>query len=263
MNNSMYTQCPHCQHVQSVEIRALSAGRGQLHCDECGRVFDALERLVEDRRELQATALQDEPDLFSSQMPVSPERLTGGNGEPFEEDLTSDAALLDEAPHFLLDQQVVAMPHGGRWWLGVVLFAVILSAQLVLSQRAQLAEDPGLRPWLQRLCAAVHCDLPAFRDPAQIHLLTRDIQPHPSVPDALLISASFRNDANWPQAWPTLELSLSDLDGRLVALRRFTADEYLGQKASTQLLDAGQPVAIELELVDPGKQAIAYEFNFL
>lgn len=259
----MYTQCPHCQHVQSVEIRALSAGRGQLHCDECGRVFDALERLVEDRRELQATALQDEPDLFSSQMPVSPERLTGGNGEPFEEDLTSDAALLDEAPHFLLDQQVVAMPHGGRWWLGVVLFAVILSAQLVLSQRAQLAEDPGLRPWLQRLCAAVHCDLPAFRDPAQIHLLTRDIQPHPSVPDALLISASFRNDANWPQAWPTLELSLSDLDGRLVALRRFTADEYLGQKASTQLLDAGQPVAIELELVDPGKQAIAYEFNFL
>jgi hypothetical protein len=46
-------------------------------------------------------------------------------------------------------------------------------------------------------------------------------------------------------------------------LRRFTADEYLGQKASTKLLDAGQPVAIELELVDPGKQAIAYEFNFL
>jgi len=30
-----------------------------------------------------------------------------------------------------------------------------------------------------------------------------------------------------------------------------------------KLLDAGQPVAIELELVDPGKQAIAYEFNFL
>ena len=259
----MYTQCPHCQQVQALDVRRLRAERGQVRCDACGSAFDALWRLVDDPSELAQAPLEADLDLFSASTRANPAEARSDvllQEMAFPEDEPESALV---APHFLLDQHAEPLPHGGRWWLGVMAAALVLSLQLVMSQRAQLSEDPGLRPWLQRLCDVVKCDLPAFRDPAQIHLLTRDVQPHPSVPDALLISASFRNDANWAQAWPTLELSLSDLDGRLVALRRFRADEYLGQTAHSAVLEAGQPVAIELELVDPGKQAIAYEFNFL
>jgi predicted Zn finger-like uncharacterized protein len=107
------------------------------------------------------------------------------------------------------------------------------------------------------------CDLPAYADPERIALLNRDVSPHPSVADALLITASFRNDAVWPQAWPVLELSMADLDGRLVALRRFSPVDYLGQPPERPVLAPGESVLVELEVVDPGNQAIAFEFAFL
>ncbi len=258
----MYTQCPHCQQVHALDAMKLRAGRGQMRCEHCGNAFDALARIVEDAREL-TMPMDADLDLFAPAVKVG---ATSGDDsiDPVADTSAAESAAADdEPPAFLLDHASAPLPHGGRWWMAVMAAALLLCSQLVLSQRAQLAEDPGLRPWLQRVCDWMRCDLPAFRAPKQIHVLTRDVQPHPSVPDALLISASFRNDAHWAQAWPVLELSLSDLDGRLVALRRFRPEEYLGQPPSADLLDAGQPVAIELELVDPGKQAIAYEFNFL
>jgi hypothetical protein len=45
----------------------------------------------------------------------------------------------------------------------------------------------------------------------------------------LHVSASFRNDARWEQPWPTVLLTLSDMDGRQVGLRAFSPADYLGK----------------------------------
>src|SRR5690606_8529135 len=83
-----------------------------------------------------------------------------------------------------------------------------------------------------------------------------------SLPNALLVTATIQNDAPWPQAWPLLELTLSDLDGNPVALRRFTAAEYLGGPPEAPTLAPGQSALARLEIADPGNRAVAFNFEF-
>ena len=82
------------------------------------------------------------------------------------------------------------------------------------------------------------------------------------MPEALIISASFRNDARWAQPWPDLELTLSDINGQPIAHRRFAPEEYLGHLQGAALVAPGQSASIALEVRDPGKQAVAFEFEF-
>ncbi len=176
------------------------------------------------------------------------------------------------APHVMVLPSFIPTPKPPRrpgtrapaWprWLAVFLLALLLGSQCVVAELDGLAADARWRPALERGCAVLGCTLPAWHDPAALHLLTRDVRPHPSVPDALLISASFRNDARWSQRWPRLQLTLSDLDGQAIARREFAPAEYLGLGNVEATISAGQSASITLEVRDPGKQAVAFEFDF-
>jgi hypothetical protein len=154
--------------------------------------------------------------------------------------------------------------RAARWRLGagLALLGLLLPVQVLFADRARLAADPDWRPWLEAACGRLGCTLPPWREPAAFVVLSREIQPHPSAPQALLVTASFRNDARWPQAWPVLELALSDLDGQTIGLRRFRPSEYLGGTPSRPTLAPGQSASLALEIVDPGNRAVAFEFDF-
>lgn len=247
----MYTQCPHCLTVYEPSPYLLARGRGKLQCGVCDREFDALERLSDQPIHAAAT-----PVAVSSTLPrVEPEHAPE-QGKLFE-------APRPESPTFAARRAPpVTHRRSGAWWLGSLALALLLSAQIVLAQRTELARDPAWRPWLLRACATLGCALPAWSDPGTLRLTARDVRPHPSVPGALVISASFRNDAPWPQAWPVLQISLSDLEGHALATRRFEADEYLGAAPRDDTLASGQSASATLEVEDPGKQAVAFAFDF-
>jgi len=156
------------------------------------------------------------------------------------------------------------LDRAARWRLGLGLAALslLLPVQVLLADRARLAASPDWRPVLETLCERLGCVLPAWRKPAAFVVLSREIQPHPSSPQSLLVTASFRNDARWSQAWPVLELALSDLDGQAIGLRRFQPAEYLGSTPSRPTLAPGQSASLALEIVDPGNRAVAFEFDF-
>ena len=101
-------------------------------------------------------------------------------------------------------------------------------------------------------------------DPGAFTMLSRDVRAHPSAPGALLINASFRNDARWPQPWPRVLLTLSNVDGRIVGARAFAAKEYLGaDTAATQHeLAPGQTAAMTLAVVEPAPDIVAFSFDF-
>lgn len=251
----MYTQCPHCLTVHALNAAQIASGRGELVCGVCEKHFNGLERLADSVAQAAAA--------FGRGSSVQvPRVLPEGMVDPRERSPGIPSAEAS-TPQFARRRRRTQIGVGGHWWGGVIVLGVLLAGQIVLAERAELSQDAALRPWLQRLCSALRCDLPVYTDPARIALLSRDVTPHPSVSDALLISASFRNDAAWPQAWPVLELSMADLDGRLVALRRFNAVDYLGQPPDRPVLAPGESVLVELEVVDPGNQAIAFEFGFL
>ena len=86
----------------------------------------------------------------------------------------------------------------------------------------------------------------------------------PTSGGALLIKASIQNQARFRQAYPILRLQFSDLDGHPLLGRDFMPEEYLPDDVN---IKAGMPintdVNLSLELVDPGGQAVSFDFNLL
>lgn len=169
------------------------------------------------------------------------------------------------APSFARTRAPVAAPNARRRWTLPSLIAgllLLLALQWILADRARLAADADWRPFVAQVCAVLRCELPPWREPSAFTLLSRDVRPHPDVPGALRVNATFRNDARWPQPWPDMVLTLSDVDGRAVGARAFDADEYLGTRPTQNELASGQTATIRMDIVEPTPRVVAFAFDF-
>ncbi|RFP61905.1 DUF3426 domain-containing protein [Luteimonas weifangensis] len=154
-------------------------------------------------------------------------------------------------------------PH--RHWrqpAAIAALLLVLLLQLLLADRARLAADARWRPLVATLCGALHCSVPAWREPAAFTLLHRDVRPHPTRPGVLQVSATFRNDARWPQPWPALLLTLADVDGRNAGARAFLPREYLDAAPPTPLLARGQSATVAMDILEPAPRIVAFTFDF-
>lgn len=147
-------------------------------------------------------------------------------------------------------------------WLALPVLLAALVLQVLLADRARLAADANWRPRMEFLCRVFQCRLPPWHEPSAFHITARELRPHPSAPGVLLVTASFRNDATFAQPWPQLQLSLGNLDGEPLGLRRFAPREYLGAEPANALIGPGQSASVTLEVLDPGKRAVSFEFEF-
>ncbi len=79
----------------------------------------------------------------------------------------------------------------------------------------------------------------------------------------LEIEATFRNDARWDQAWPYLQLSLSDADGKIIGSSTFTPTEYLGHPPRpNERLTPGQSAHIVFRVHEREASTAAFTFEF-
>lgn len=148
-------------------------------------------------------------------------------------------------------------------WLLIASLLLLLALQVVLAERVRLAADPAWRPLLQGLCSVLPCELPPWRQPQALRMLEREVRADPARPGLLRIHARFRNDARWPQAWPRLQVSLSDADGRRLAARVLEPEQYLGHAPEPdERLAPGQEAAITFEVREPPGGVVAYDFSF-
>jgi hypothetical protein len=168
-------------------------------------------------------------------------------------------------PSFVRIAEPAGSVDGRRKWrkpAAIAALALLLVLQLLLADRAQLASSARWRPLVSALCGALQCSLPAWREPAAFTLLHRDVRPHPTLPGVLHVSATFRNDARWPQPWPALLLTLSDVDGRNVGARAFAPREYLGDAPTHGGLASGQSATVARDIIEPAPRIVAFTFDF-
>ncbi|MDF2816901.1 MAG: rane protein [Stenotrophomonas rhizophila] len=178
------------------------------------------------------------------------------------EPIAPDAAATS-APSFMRAPERAAPTPRWQWALvgGLV---VLLLLQIAVADRARLAADAGSRPWIAGLCSVLRCSLPAWQEPAAFSMISRDVRPVPGQPGALQVQASFRNDARWAQAWPSLRLSLSDADGRVIGTRVFAPHDYLDPTAdAASVLEPGQSAQIAFRVREPAASTVAFTFEFL
>ena len=145
-------------------------------------------------------------------------------------------------------------------WAGLALLGLsVLAAQVAWLQFDRLSRLEPYRGFYAAVCPLLGCELPVLRDPSQIRAVNLVVRSHPSVNDALSVDAILLNTAPFEQPFTDLVLEFSDLEGEILAVRRFRPDEYLsGELAGRTLIPRNQHVHVTLELVDPGPNAVSY-----
>ncbi|WP_428623387.1 DUF3426 domain-containing protein, partial [Sedimenticola sp.] len=146
------------------------------------------------------------------------------------------------------------------WTLSILLLLLLALGQLVWFGRDHLLQYPAGRQFLESACDLLLCQLPPRHAPDKLHVVSRAITSHPDQDNALQVMLILRNDADFSQAWPLLELSLLDRDGGLIARRSFHPEEY--RDSTKGLLQPGIPQTLHLELEDPGDNVVGFQFDF-
>ena len=145
-----------------------------------------------------------------------------------------------------------------------LILVVVMGFQAALFRSVQLAETfPRLIPPLYWFCSHLPCRYSGERDVDQIELVNRDVRSHPTAKNALQITVTIVNQAKFRQPYPDMLLTMSNLSGQVIARRRFTPQEYLDKLYSPFLrMEPETPVHITLSVIDPGEDAINFEFSF-
>ncbi|EIL98952.1 DUF3426 domain-containing protein [Rhodanobacter denitrificans] len=284
----MYTQCPECLSVFSLDAQTLAQAHGHVVCGHCEAGFDSLATLAEQ--------LPPEPfvELPLNQPALQPPRLDlvvyrprpGPPAVVADEMVVAaaprppagDFSQLVFAPRFAREPRTHQHERAARrnrrqprssgerhwpWIMACLLLTLLLAIQLAWAERDELIRQPLVNHWLRGSCAMLGCELPLVAAPQQLRLLASNVQAHPSVAGALMISASVRNDAGFAQPWPVLAITLSNAQGQRIAMRRLQPAEYLDDAAVLRHgLAPGGSAVLLLEVEDPGDNAVAFEIGF-
>ncbi len=164
-----------------------------------------------------------------------------------------------------LDWQKRRSPWGRRllWLLLVLVAAGALAGQYIAYHFDELARQDQYRPWFQQLCPQIGCTVPSKVDIAKIKSSNLVVRSHPEFNGALVVDAIIYNRAPFSQPFPLLELRFADLNGHLIASRRFKPGEYLnGDLEGMAEMPPQTPIHIALDILDPGAKAVNYSLSF-
>jgi predicted Zn finger-like uncharacterized protein len=233
----MQTVCPNCKTVFRLTDTQLSMADGLVRCGVCHETFIARQA---NRTSAPVITANPDHDLLDDELRV----------------------VIPEACRH--QSSAGSVWAGIAWSLLIILLALVLVAQYTWFQRNQLQQHAELKPWLEKACALAHCKLEPLREPEKIEMLSRNVYSHPTVKNALMITVTMVNQAGHDQPYPDVQIDFSNIRGSIIAARSFTPAEYLNQDhADSALLAANSEVSFTLEVQDPGKQAMTYEFSFL
>lgn len=254
----MFTSCPACHRQYRVRAGQLAAARGTVRCGYCGKQFNAIERLSD--KPLSVHKAVSEKDIRQKETRPEPAGIEA------EDELNLDEPQFD-IPEILRED--MAMPANNKsrtiWILGMVVLLAVAATQFVWFNRDELLEQyPQIRPWAEKICEKLHCELVRAYKTSEIKLLNRDVRLHPNYSDTLLVNATMANNSAKIQPYPRIQLSLFDTNGKMIASRKFMPEEYLDNSI---VLNKGmlpnQPVHFVLEVTGPTEGAVSFEFRFL
>lgn len=237
-----------------------------LPSDPLGDLDTPLKKDPEARRDALTAREDEDEDEDDHEAPTPPAPLAR-KGKPVrtEPNLRTDHLHGLEDDPLQLQWQRTRSSFGKRLlWGGLSLLAALaLLGQYVLYHYDELARQDQYRPWFQTLCPLVGCKLPSKVDVGLIKSSNLVVRSHPEFAGALVVDAIIYNRAPFSQPFPMLELRFADLNGQLLASRRFKPAEYLaGDLAGQAEMPSQTPIHIALDILDPGPKAVNYSLSF-
>jgi predicted Zn finger-like uncharacterized protein len=280
---SLITSCPACAASFYVTPEQLSAYRGEVRCGKCSHVFNALDRLSESPEDSPTPKTAAEAGLAA--IPVAPAEQpqeTAGIIEPTPSSPVADSSVAAfniadfsakpsstaDSPKIVADVASKTRLNRSRkrkpsvWPLALLalVFAFLAAAQAAYHMRTQVvAQWPVLKPHFDKACEFLDCTVEL---PKQIELLAiddYDLQEDAKRQGLIHFSSTIINNAAFAQAYPLLELTLTDADDKPVLRHAFTPREYLPAGTDiSQGLAAGEELHVSLALTASGEAVAGY-----
>ncbi|MBI4807460.1 MAG: DUF3426 domain-containing protein [Nitrosomonadales bacterium] len=218
------TRCPECGTRFKVTDAQLDAHDGLVRCGHCHDIFDARKYLHDD---------EPSPQLS---LPIDPIPQPGGY------DLTPipDVPELEEEPRTLaqqvqfIEELTDEVPEASARkisWTGVLIaasLALMLLGQAAYHFRVELgARLPGLKPLLTQYCELLACTVTLPQKIDLMVLESSELESDPAQNNIVILHALIHNRALFAQTYPSLELTLTDMQDQAIARRVFHPGDYL------------------------------------
>lgn len=239
------THCPSCQTQFFVTEEQLNKHHGQVRCGQCLHVFDAKAQfLLPDE---QAEAAQSATPFTSNQTPETVN--TSFDTDALKAKLASSAQLNSYTSNgnvFLVEDQPYnpdnpSTPTKKRKnkqlskttsHVLIFLLALILLLAAILQSIYFLRNNiaiyyPSTKPFLIKICQALACSIDLPKKIELIVIDDSDMQEDKTYGGLMRLSSTLINQAAFNQAFPNIEVTLTDTDDQPKLRRVFKPIEYL------------------------------------
>jgi predicted Zn finger-like uncharacterized protein len=183
-----------------------------------------------------------------------------------EQEITIDPVFTVDETDFDFAQKKKTHVSWGRVSTAIF-FTLVLSAlvvwQLTLRYWDTWNQNMSFRPALTQWCFVASCTVPPLRDIRMVDLVGTSIATHDEVAGALQVTIQLINRAEFSQAYPSLEISLTDREGEVVGRRTLQPREFLGIGRGESNLASRHLTSIVLDLADPPDAAVGYEVRII
>ena len=248
----MITRCPECATAFRITSEQIQVRQGRVRCGHCGEIFDAMATMESDEESDFPQRDDDRPASDEAQA-ASTNASEGGESSGPRQEETEPASYIEETaderppdpapsrPSSIIPEQAapaedfssatsfVEEKSFDRWWTAAaVLLFLVLTVQMLFYFRGAIALVwPATKPQIQRVCARLGCEVPLPRRAELMSIETSDLQAEPANPGVMVLSATLRNRAAFPQAYPALELTLTNDRDEPLARKVLQPADYL------------------------------------
>lgn len=282
---ALVTRCPNCATAFRVTAQHLQAHGGDVRCGHCAHVFNGFATLTtvqeleaDDSSNTKGARTDALPASGSSDktvlLPALPQEITtrevasapisAVTQEPATEVADLASVMREHYPY----DSVQPRKNQRSWGFASLFLLLLLAGQVVYFYRTEISVlAPSTRPYLEQYCELLHCTIPLSQQVELLSIESSDLQADPAQDAGVVIlTATIRNYAPFPQAYPALELTLTDIQDQPLASRIFTPGEYLGKDVNliqTRTIAPAHEIDIKLHLASNDLNAAGYKLFLL
>lgn len=176
-----------------------------------------------------------------------------------EEETVESKELTPEEIEFLDFLEKPPKQHSPFWLPGFFLCLVFLIFQVVFFEANSLAQNTTLRPWLDKFCIQLNCNLPAYKNLAELTVLHGSFELTDKA--YYIFKTTFINYSAFAQQYPSIKLTIIDYSGQILAERVFKPNEY--SKLATRLIEADMSAEVSMKIAIPSYKMGGYHFELI
>lgn len=261
---ALVTRCPNCATAFRVTPEHLQMQGGNVRCGHCSQVFDSF-TILASVQDSETVGYSKEPSVDTPQKDTLGVLTTELSAEEELALEASNVANAEEEGNYTFDAALP--PKSSRiWGLVSIFLLVVLTGQIVYLYRTELSIiAPGAKPYLEQYCLILNCTIPLPQQAELLSIESSELRNKTAQhPGLITITAIVRNRATFPQPFPAIELTLTDVQNRDLASRIFTPGEYLEENVNpSKAIAPSNEISVTLYIDSGDLNAAGYRLVLL